>query len=471
LKPGAFSLRSLGRDLRSPRRLLATLRTDSLVRNGFYIMAVTIVTSSLGFVFWLVAARRFNASQVGLSAALVSAMTLVSLLANMGINTALVQMLPRREDGAQWSATLNAGLACGVLSSAVAGLVTAFALPLLSSQFDLLDRSAGYLVVFVAGVIFTTATTLLDYACIAERVAERTLMRNTVFSLVKIPLLLVPFVIAMGTFGIFFAWVAAGAVTVLVAAAMIPGLGRSYRIAASGVGAEVRRLGSYVAGHHSINIGGFAPWWLLPVFITIRVSPAATAYFYATWRLCGLLYMISPSVASSLAAEGALAPADLWAKAARSQRTIMIMLVPAATLLAASGDWILRAFGAQYAVHGYLLLLMFTLGAFPDSLMNVWVGVLRVEMRLRFGARLQLGTAGLALVISWFLLPPLGIAGAGVGWLISRAIGVVLVGWDVRTQRRARRQLSSAGPGTGDIRTYVAASALTGRAQVQVDAE
>jgi O-antigen/teichoic acid export membrane protein len=424
--------------LRSPRLLLGRVRDDSLLRNSVYIMAVTVVTSLLGFVFWLVAARRFNATQVGLSAALVSAMTLVSLLSNLGINTALVQMLPRRKDGSDWSATLNAGLLVGLLSGALVGLLTALVLPQLSTQFDVLTKSGGYLLIFVAGVVLTTATNLLDYACIAERKAEKTLIRNTVFSVVKIPLLVLPFVVALGTFGIFVSWVLATGVTVLVAFAMVPSLGRSYRVATLGVRGEVRRLGNYIAGHHSINIGNFAPWWLLPVFVTIQVSSAATAYFYATWRICGILSLISPSVASALTAEGAHSPEQLWRIAARSQRTIMMLLIPACVLLALTGKWILGAFGAAYAEEGLVLLLLFTLASLPDSIMDVWVAVLRVEGRLRFGAWLQLGTAGLALALSWFLLPGMGITGAGVGWIVSRIVGVALVGWDYRRQRRER---------------------------------
>jgi O-antigen/teichoic acid export membrane protein len=413
------------------------------MRNSAYIMAVTVVTSALGFVFWLVAARRFDATQVGLSAALVSAMTLVSLLSNLGINTALVQMLPRRKPGLEWSATLNAGLFCGLLSSGVAGALTVVLLPLISSRFSLLEHSLGYMLVFVGGVVLTTATNLLDYACIAERRAEKTLIRNTVFSVVKIPVLVIPAVVALGTFGVFFSWVAATAVTVLVAAVMIPGLGRGYRISREGVWRELGRLRGYIAGHHSINIGNFAPWWLLPVFVTIQVSAASTAYFYATWRVCGLLFLISPSVASAFTAEGAHSPDRLWHIAARTQRAIMMLLIPGCVLFAVTGHWILAAFGSEYASAALPLLLLFTVASLPDSIMDVWVGVLRVEGRLRFGSWLQLGTAAMALIMSWFLLPPLGISGAGVGWLASRIVGVALVGWDYRRQRMLRDSESS----------------------------
>jgi hypothetical protein len=65
--------------------------------------------------------------------------------------------------------------------------------------------------------------------------------------------------------------------------------------------------------------------------------------------------------------------------------------------------------------------------------------VLRVEGRLRFGSVLQLGTAGLALALSWVLLPPMGLTGAGVAWLASRVLGAGMVAWDFRRQAGRRR--------------------------------
>ena len=447
---------------RSPRRLLSAIRSDSLIRNSVAIMAVTVVTSILGFIFWLVAARRFSADQVGISAALVSTMTLVSLLSNLGINTALVQMLPRRKAGAEWSATLNAGVMLGSASGVVAGLLAVVLLPIISSKFDLLS-SPGYLAIFVGGVVVTTVTNLIDYACIAERRAEKTLIRNTVFSVVKIPVLLLPFVVAMGTFGIFVSWVIATAVTVGVGATMIPRLGRSYRLVAPGLREQFANLRTYIAGHHSINIGNFAPWWLLPVLVTIQVSSAAAAYFYATWRICGLLFLISPSIASALTAEGAHSPGELLRIAARSQRTIMAMLIPACVVLAVAGHWILAAFGPDYASEGLPLLLLFTVASLPDSVMDVWVAVLRVEGRLRFGSVLQLGTAALALALSWVLLPSMGLTGAGVAWLASRVVGVAMVAWDFRRQGSARRSSVDLGEaGDGGIQTTLLPTDIDG---------
>ena len=126
------------------------------------------------------------------------------------------------------------------------------------------------------------------------------------------------------------------------------------------------------------------------------------------------------------------------------------MLIPACVVMAIAGHWILAAFGPEYASEGLPLLLLFTVASLPDSLMDVWVAVLRVEGRLRFGSILQLGTAGLALALSWVLLPPMGLTGAGVAWLASRVLGAGLVAWDYRRQAKGRRSGALAMTGVED---------------------
>jgi O-antigen/teichoic acid export membrane protein len=414
------------------RIVVRRARDDSLHRNSLYIMAVTVVTAGLGFVYWLFAAHTFSASQVGFGATLVSTMTLISMLANLGINTALVQRLPGRSSGKDWSATLNAGLLLGGASSLLGGVLGLYALPLISSQFDPLVHTPLLAVTFVAGVVLTTATNLLDYACIAERAAGQTLARNAVFAVVKIPLLVLPPVADLGVRGIMVSWVGTTAATVVMMVMLLPRLGQEYRLSGAGLLPELRQLWGYLAGHHSINIGSFAPWWLLPVLVTSQISPVATAYFYATWRVSGLLYMIAPSFASSLAAEGAHNPGEVRRIAISSARATVALLVPGALVVAAAGWWILAAFGRDYAEHGYILLILFVGAALPDAVMSVYVSVLRVEERLRLGGFLQLGTAILSLTFAWAFLPSLGIAAAGIGWVLSRLVGCAVIWVDQR---------------------------------------
>src|SRR6516164_5305129 len=53
------------------------VRGDSLFRNGLFILANTLVTTAVGYLFWLVAAHLYSASVVGLTVAITSASGIV----------------------------------------------------------------------------------------------------------------------------------------------------------------------------------------------------------------------------------------------------------------------------------------------------------------------------------------------------------------------------------------------------------
>jgi ADP-heptose:LPS heptosyltransferase/thymidylate kinase len=108
------------------------------------------------------------------------------------------------------------------------------------------------------------------------------------------------------------------------------------------------------------------------------------------------------------------------------------------------GHLILSTFGPSYSLYGYTLLTVLVLSAIPDAITNVYVSVLRVQKRFVWAALLNLGMAAVALGLAWYLLPQMGIVGAGWAWLIAQTagtlvvVGVIAVG-RVRSRGEARR--------------------------------
>src|SRR5947209_3556304 len=96
------------------RSLANRLRNDSLLRNSVFIMGSTAATSAIGYLYWIVAAHIYSVHDLGLASAFISAMSLTSIFASMGIGSALVQMLPQRQTGYARSLTLNACIAMGI---------------------------------------------------------------------------------------------------------------------------------------------------------------------------------------------------------------------------------------------------------------------------------------------------------------------------------------------------------------------
>ena len=165
---------------------------------------------------------------------------------------------------------------------------------------------------------------------------------------------------------------------------------------------------------------------LLPILVVVRLGATSNAYFYITWMVGGAFFMVSPSVASSLFAEGMRVGSDLRDVTARAMKVIVMLLVPAMAVMIAGGRLVLGLFGASYATAGYGLLVLLAASALPDAVSNVAVAICRVTNRLGYSTMLNLGILIVTLVAAWVLMPSLGIAGAGAAWLGAQVIGAVV---------------------------------------------
>ncbi len=427
------------------RLLLQRLRNDSLLRNSIFIMGTTVATSAIGYLYWIAAAHLFSPHDVGLASALISVMLLTSTLANLGIGSTLVQMLPHAKTDQDWSLTLNAGLTTGMISGLFAGIIVIVALPVFSSQFAI-ARQPIYMLLFIISIPLGIATTLVDQTFIAERASSGMLIRNAAFAVLKLVLMVLPVLfIPIGPFGIFAAYVAALTLSLVgVRMVLLARLSRQYQLRVRGISKRVRMMLSSLAGNHFINIGGLASMGLLPVFVTMQLSAADNAYYYTTSMVGDFFFMVTSAVAVSLFAEGSYASDDLARKVRSSTLIMSALLIPAMLVVFLGGQYILLLFGPHYVQHGLPVLQIDTIAAVPDAITNIYISVLRIQGRLRHGAILNLSMAAITLSLAWILLPILGIAGAAWAFFISQTVGSVVTGLDYLRLRLRPKQVSSA---------------------------
>lgn len=454
-----LTLRS-GRDLaRTGWRLaqagLWRLRGWSLMRNSVFIMGTTVVTSGLGYLYWMVAAHAYSAYEVGLASTLIATMTLVASLSNLGLGATLIHILPKRESGAAWSAALTTALAMVSALGGLAGLLVLAIVPLIvpGAGRIFVGLSLPLALAFALGVICSSLGVVLDQACVAERASINMLYRNIAFSVTKLALIAAPLllIVTRNALFILLSWVGALALSdAFAVVALIPRLRRGYRPTLADAPAQLRSMRRWVVGNHFINVGSMAPMYLLPLFVSLRLSVAQSAYFYTTWMVAGVVFMITPSIASSLFAEGSHQPDRVIQQAKASLKVAAALLTPAIVLFTLFGRHILALFGHAYAAQGAALLVVLVFAGIPDGVTNVYISVLRVRGRMTTASALNLGMAACTLVGAWLLLPAIGVVGAGVAWLAAQCLGSVFCGLDlarlrVSTRLELRAQEASAG--------------------------
>lgn len=103
-----------------------------MLRNSSYMMASTVLTSLMGYVFWLVVAHTTSTEDIGVAAATTSAMQATALIASVGAATAMVEWLPRTLTVERWRRILTAAvtvvIVTAVIGSAIVVLTLGFVL-------------------------------------------------------------------------------------------------------------------------------------------------------------------------------------------------------------------------------------------------------------------------------------------------------------------------------------------------------
>jgi O-antigen/teichoic acid export membrane protein len=414
--------------------VLRRLAGDSLARNSALIMASTVGTSGLGYLFWMVAARTLPPAAVGAATAQVSAATVVSMVANLGIGHMFIQRLPGSPTGV-WSRIVGCGLLLGCAATAGTAVAAAVVLPRLAGTFAVLDAPA-----LVATAVALTASTLLDYVYVAHRASHGMLWRNLALAAGKV--LTLPVLTAAGVHSaaaVLLAWIVPSLAVTAVTLRCGPGrLRPGARPTVRGVSRELPHVRGAATGHHLINLAQAGPGALLPVLVTARLGAADNAHFYVAWMTASVLFMVSPAVASAFYAERRNASTSPLTRAVVV--VAAVIAVPAVVLLLGGGR-ILGLFSPAYATGGGPLLTVLVLAALPDAVTNLAVAHWRSLGAFRRCRRLNLAMATICLVLTWTTLPRLGIAAAGLAWLAAQlagALGVAAVA--VRDRFRGRHR-------------------------------
>ncbi|MCX3285707.1 lipopolysaccharide biosynthesis protein [Streptomyces sp. NEAU-H22] len=397
---------------------------DSLFKNAYFLMLSTGVSAVLGLGFWLVAARYYTEEAVGQGSAAIAAMRLLASITATTMIGAVVRFVPRagRETGRLVWGTY-------VASSLVVALAAAVFLLTLdawgASYAPLGTPMAG--AVFVAACVAWALLTLQDGVLTGLRKAEWVPAGNAVFSVGKLALLAV-FAGTLPVLGIFVSWAVAIAFSTLplgwlIFRRLIPRQAEADRDKDP---PKIKDMGRFLAGDSLGALFSLAMINLLPVMVAVRFSAAENGYFYVAYTVGGTMEFMAINMASSLTAHASHDPRQLADGVRGALRRMTLLLVPVVAVLVVFAPYILTPFSPDYAEHGSTVLRLLALGALPRVVVELYIGVLRVQGRTGVLAALQGAMCALVLGSAAVLFTPSGIAGAGWAVLLSMTLIAVV---------------------------------------------
>ncbi|MGW4275431.1 lipopolysaccharide biosynthesis protein [Streptomyces seoulensis] len=421
--PGTGAAERPGRRLRLPGR--SESPGGQLFRNAYALMLNTGISAVLGLGFWLVAARYYSDSAVGQGSAAIAAMKFLAGLTAVTLTGALARFIP------------VSGRATGHLVArtyAGSSLVVACAAAVFLLTLDTWGPSYRFLhglthgLGFIAAVMAWNLLTLQDGVLTGLRSAPWVPVGNTVFSAVKLALL-VSLAGVLATTGVFVSWVVAIATSVvplgwLVFRRLVPRHTAATERHAKPP--DARELARFLAGDYTGSLFSLAVVYLVPVLIASQVSSADNAYFYITTTIGGTVNLLAINMGASLTVEGSHDPARLAANTRAALRRMARIMLPVCGLLFLLAPRILHVFGDGYAHAATPLLRWFAVGALLRVVMETYFAVLRAQSRTAGLAWLQGLLCVLVLGLTVLLLPRMGLTGAGVAEISSLAVIVAI---------------------------------------------
>jgi O-antigen/teichoic acid export membrane protein len=399
-------------------------------RDGLALVLSSGLTSAVGMLYWVVAARLFAPEVVGVNSVLLSTMMLLGSVAHLNLTYALLRFVPIAGLAARKLVVL--GYAAATVTAATVGGLFAAGSRIWATE---LVEGVGYgrLVVFFAlATPVWSIFVIQDFVLTAVKRATAVPVENAVFAVLKIALLAAAaFYVVPG--GIALSWVVATVVTVLAMNAwlllrVLPAHGRATQAAAMPitVGGITRFMRADYAGAILWQCALFG----LPFLVLARLEAADAAVYGIVWTISQALYAVSSGMSQSMVAHAATDLAGLEKARKATVRRSMRLVGPAALLVAAGAPLWLRVFGETYADQGWLALSLASLSAIPNVITNSTVNAARVRQRMGVLFGVPATIALLVLVGSWVLMPHLGITAVGLCWLLAQSLvaGGILIG-------------------------------------------
>ncbi|MEU2715181.1 polysaccharide biosynthesis C-terminal domain-containing protein [Streptomyces sp. NPDC007205] len=392
-----------------------------LFRNAYALMLNTGISAVLGLGFWLAAARYYSEDAVGQGSAAIAAMKFLAGLTAVTLTGALARFIPVA--GRHTGKVIFRTYAGSSLLVALAGGVFLLTLDTWGPSYRFLHGTVNGLG-FVLAVVAWNVLTLQDGVLTGLRTATWVPVGNTVFSAVKLALL-VAFAVALPTTGVFVSWVAAIATSAvplgwLVFRRLVP---RHIKATEDHTKPPaLKQVGRFLAGDYTGSLFSLAVIYLVPVIVAAQVSSAENAYFYIAATIGGTTDLLAINMGASLTVEGSHDPGRLAAHTRAALKRMARIMLPIAALWIIGAPWILGVFGEGYAGAATPLLRWLAVGSVLRVVIETYFAVLRARSRTAGLAWLQGLLCVLALGLTLLLLPRMGLTGAGVAEAASLAV-------------------------------------------------
>ena len=390
-----------------------------MLPNALGLVGSKLATLGLGYLAWIVAARLWPASDVGLAAAAVSAMMLCVQLGLFGAGSAVISHFPefKSRPADLLDPAITVVIATSLTIATVFLGVAAFGLSHLAS----LAHSPAEVLLFIALCVTGTLGVLLDQLSVALRRTDQAVVRGTASGIVTLALPRRR---------------RSSGGTTERSRSSPPGPGRHRplpdrrrQVRRSVPGYRFRArfggLGPLIATglpNFALTVAERAPGPILPIIATEALSPTSNAYWYSAWMVAWVVYWIPISVGMTLFAEASHSTGRARRSRGQARRHALLLGCGSAIVVALLAHPILALLGHGYAAHGTWALRILTLAVVPGTFIQLYFGACRARRALKEGIIVGTSAGLIGLAAAAALGTRYGLEGMASGWVATQSV-------------------------------------------------
>jgi O-antigen/teichoic acid export membrane protein len=382
------------------RRRVRLRRSDPpFLRNAYALVLNTGISGVLGLVYWILAARYYDDSDVGRGSAAISALMLLTGLVSVNFAGTLNRFIPKTGKHTVAVVAFTYLVTSAVIAVlAVALLVTLHWLG--GPTYDLL-REPHTRMWFIAAAVAASVVTVQDSVLTGLRAAVWVPVWNAAFAVSKIVLLVV-LAHFMPQSGVFFSWIVPMIVVMFPVNLLIFGrlLPRHVRASTHKVELTGAEIGRFFAADYLGALVLYGTMFLVPVLVASRVAPHTYAYFFLAWAIANMMNLVAVNMAVSMAVEGVHDPESLAGYCRSALTRALGLLCVGVVVIGLAAPYTMGLLGAGY-LDAVPLLQLLAFASLPSAVVDIYLGTLRARtMRRRIiGVQSLRAVAVLGLVV------------------------------------------------------------------------
>jgi O-antigen/teichoic acid export membrane protein len=386
---------------------------DPLFINSLYIILTSITGAGFGFIFWIVAAKLYLPSDVGIATALFSSISLLVLLSQLGLDQSLIRFFPEKNK----AEIFYTSLIITTLITIFLGLIFTVGIGIWSPDLVIIYQIIPfYFLILASFAIFI----IIGSTFIALKHADYVLLQN-MFIGIRI-IFLFP-LIFLGAIGIFYSIGISFILALIIPIFFV----YRFKLKFSGINFDYLKESLHFSiGNYLVNIFSLIPILLLPIVVLNLGGSQTAAVYYITYSIAALLFIIPTAFGTMLFVDGSHGQLSKE-NVTKAFFGIFLFLIPVVIIILIFGKNILDLIGSSYS-EGYGLLSVILFSSLGMVIFQLFSAIKKTQKRIKSIIVISTFNCILLIGLSNFLFSTFGIMGVGYAWVISYSLtGIILI--------------------------------------------